>query len=63
MMWETEFSSTAPNGNRVEYQTRVRVGDSRAERADRVKVNGRVVHTGWVSDHRGYLRYEEESTS
>lgn len=58
-MWELEFSSTTPDGRRVEYQTRAQVGHSRAERRDRVTVSGRVVHSGWVSDHRGYETYSK----
>lgn len=59
MAWETEFTGTSPNGQRVDYQTRARLGWSRAERPDRVKVSGQVVHTGWVSNHRGYEVYQQ----
>lgn len=58
MAWETEFTTTDPHGRRVEYQTRAMVGYSRAERPDRVKVSGRVVHRGYVSDHQGYEIYK-----
>lgn len=60
MAWVTEFGGYAPSKRprRVEYQTRERVGDSYAERADRVTVSGRVVHTGYVSDHKGYALYK-----
>jgi hypothetical protein len=61
MAWETEFSARNTRGQRVEYQTRPMVGYSRAERPDRVKVCGRVVHTGWVSDHRGFEIYKQRS--
>lgn len=58
-MWQTEFSSTTPDGRRVEYQTRARAGWSYAERPDRVRVGAAVAHQGWVSDHRGYERYQQ----
>lgn len=57
-MWETEFATTNPRGQRVEYQTRALAHHSRAERPDRVKVSGRTVHTGYVCDHRGYAAYK-----
>lgn len=54
-MWVTEFRTTTPDGTRsVLYETRMQSGYSRAERRDRVRVSGRVVHSGWVSDHKGY---------
>lgn len=58
MAWETEFSTTNSEGKRVEYQTRARQGWSRAERPDRVRVSGKVVHEGWVSNHKGYEIYK-----
>lgn len=58
MAWEVEFSTTDPKGRRVEYKTLAQLGYSRAERRDRVLVSGRVVHNGYVSDHRGYAAYK-----
>ena len=58
-MWETEFTTTDPRGRRVEYQTRALAHHSRAERPDRVKVSGRVVHRGYASDHKGFEVYKE----
>lgn len=58
MAWTTEFVSTDPQNRRVEYQTNALRYHSRAERPDRVKVSGRVVHTGWVSDHQGYALFQ-----
>jgi len=57
-MWVTEFSGSTSAGKLVEYQTLAREGFSAAERKDRVKVSGRVVHTGWASDHEGYAIYQ-----
>jgi hypothetical protein len=58
-MWETEFSAYDNKGRRVEYQTRALAHHSQAERPDRVLVSGKVVHKGWVSDHRGYRIYKD----
>jgi hypothetical protein len=58
-MWQVEFTQTSPKNQRVQYETRVRSGDSAAERRDRVKVSGKVVHTGWASDHQGFALYEQ----
>jgi hypothetical protein len=60
MAWETEFTDYTPGKRpkRVEYQTLAQVGWSLAERRDRVTVSGKVVHAGWVSDHRGYAVYQ-----
>jgi hypothetical protein len=59
MTWETEFTDTTPGKypRHVEYQTRALAHHSHAERPDRVKVSGKVVHKGYVSDHRGYAMY------
>lgn len=57
-MWETEFVSTDPQNRRVEYQTRALRYHSRAERPDRVRVSGYVVHTGYVSDHQGFATFQ-----
>lgn len=64
MAWETEFTSTTPGKRprRVEYETLARVGWSAAERPDRVKVSGKVVHSGWVSDHKGFALYKALTT-
>lgn len=62
MTWVTEYNTTTPDGKRVEYQWFKRVGDSRAESRDRVTVSGRVVHSGWVSDHRGYKEYKRRQS-
>jgi hypothetical protein len=61
-MWVTEFYSTDPLGRRVEYQTRHLAHHSPAERPDRVKVAGRVIHTGYASDHKGYTIYQERTS-
>lgn len=60
MAWETEFASTTPGKRpkRVEYQTYDGLGYSRAERPDRVKLSGRTVHRGWVSDGKGSKLYK-----
>jgi hypothetical protein len=58
-MWVTEFTSTSPRNQRVEYQTNKITGHSAAERRDRVKVSGKVVHTGWASDHQGFALYRQ----
>lgn len=59
MTWTTEFTGTTPGPRpkRVEYQTNHLAHHSPAERPDRVKVSGRVVHRGWASDQRGYYLY------
>lgn len=57
MTWETEFTSTSPKNQRVEYQTNHLAHHSAAERPDRVMVSGKVVHKGWASDHRGFEIY------
>ena len=62
MAWETDFSGTSPDGAEVEYQTLAREGWSTAERPDRVRVNGKVVHTGWASDHEGFKIYKRHLT-
>lgn len=62
-MWETEFATTDSRNRRVEYQTRALAHHSHAERPDRVKVSGRVVHTGWVSDHQGYKIYQQHASA
>lgn len=56
MAWETELSSTV-DGDYVEYQTRNMVGYSRAERPDRVLVNGYTVHEGWACSGISYAFY------
>lgn len=61
MAWETEFTGTTPRGQRVEYQTNALKHHSHAERPDRVKVSGKVVHTGWASDHQGFAEYRRIS--
>ena len=58
MSWQTEFTTTDRLGRRVEYETLDRGGWSRAERPDRVKVSGKTVHRGWVSDHQGFETYK-----
>lgn len=58
MAWVTEFSTTTPAGARVEYQWLRCGGDSHAESRDRVVVSGRVVHSGYVSDHKGFEVYK-----
>ena len=64
MAWETEFRSTTPGKRpkRVEYQTNAWEGYSRAERPDRVRVSGKVVHKGWASDQRGFALYKALTT-
>lgn len=57
-MWVTEFTSTSPRNQRVEYQTNKITGYSAAERPDRVRVSGKVVHTGWASNHQGFALYK-----
>lgn len=56
-MWETEFTFLTPSGF-VEYQTKALPYHSHAERPDRVKVAGTVVHHGWVSDRQGFSTYK-----
>lgn len=66
MEWVTDFNTTTPDDRRVEYQHLRQQGCSWAESRDRVTVAGRVVHTGYVSDHKGfeeYKRLEEEGES
>lgn len=63
MRWITEFTAVTDTGKRVEYQTLDALGYSEAERPDRVRVSGRIVHRGWVSDHKGYDRYKVEASS
>lgn len=58
-MWVTEFNTTTPDGRRtVSYETKMQSGYSRAERRDRVRVSGKTVHTGWVSDHQGFETFK-----
>lgn len=57
MSYVTEFNSTSPKGQRVEYQTNALKHHSHAERPDRVLVSGRVVHRGWASDGQGFALY------
>jgi hypothetical protein len=63
-MWVTEFSDTTPGKRpkRVEYETNHQQGWSAAERPDRVKVSGKVVHKGWACDHRGFALYKSLTT-
>lgn len=59
MTWELEFISTTPDGSkRVEYETLDALGYSRAERPDRVKVSGKVVHRGFTCDGQGFKLYK-----
>jgi hypothetical protein len=57
MAWETTLNGTSPTGQRVEWQERKRAGHSAAERQARVKVSGRTVVSGWVSDGTTYDAY------
>jgi hypothetical protein len=58
MAWVNEFTSTTPDGKRVQYDTNALAHHSHAERPDRVRVSGRVVHKGYASDHKGYALYQ-----
>lgn len=59
MSWQREFMCTSPKNQRVEYETNALAHHSRAERPDRVKVSGKVIHTGYVCDHKGFALFQK----
>lgn len=60
MAWETTSYTTTELRGLIEYQQDKRQHLSWAETRDRVRVNGKVVHQGWSSDHQGFDRYLKE---
>lgn len=56
MTWELEFTgtTTGKRPKRVDYETNALAHHSRAERPDRVRVSGKVVHRGYACDGQGY---------
>lgn len=56
--YEVEGYGTSPRGQRVEFRTYPREGDSRAERRAHVVVSGRTVARGYSCDGVTYATFE-----